>query len=297
MSKIVRLPANVELWLTYSWSNNNHGVCGHLYEVIDYFWILHFHFRVGILLCEDITWDVVELAIRSKYDFTDTEITTIRNSMIFHNRPRLLVGRNILFTDGGVINTANVMMYFDNVIYFACGNKSIKNNQRMNTWVLQDDRVYDPVMVNGVDYKKRILFDRLRRIEQYDDKVLVYATKNCRSFSLYDELKAYEKPILAIVNEIPTEPHDGIEFVVPPIIDLFSRFSTYVYTPVPRKFDCSPRFIAECKHYGRDVIYHNIDYLEHDTGLYWRMWDIQHDFSSLCLCDNDNIIRIIRSIV
>lgn len=268
-----------------------------MYEALDYFWILRHWFRVGIMLCEDITWDVVEQAIRSKYDFSDSEIEIIRSSTIFHNRPRLLVGRNILFTDGGVINTSSVTMYFDNILYFACGNKCIKNNQRQNAWVLQDDRVYEPVLCNGINYKKRILFSRLKRVDEFDDNLLVYATANCREFTDYDDLLKYNKPVLAIVNNIPQVAYQHVMFLRPPVIDIFSKFSTYIYTPIPRKFDCSPRFIAECRYYNRDVIYHNIDYWGEDTGLYWRNWDIERDFESLHLHPDDEIVDIIRGII
>lgn len=295
MSKIVRLDQSYDIWLTYSWSNNNHGICGHLYEVIDYFFILQKHFKVGILLCEDISWDVIDAAIRGKYDFSDDEIATIKSNTTFHNRPRLITGRNILFTDGGVVNTSSVVLLFDNVFYFACGNKEIQYNTQPSVWVLQDDRVYAPVKVNGINYKKRILFSRLKAVHRCDDRALVYATKNCRQFFDFSQLRTYGMDILAVVSDIPTESYDNVTFIRPPVPDIFAKFSTYIYTPVPRKFDCSPRFIAECHHYGKQVIYHNIDYWDIDTGLYWREWDIRNDFSSLALTEHDDIIDIIGS--
>lgn len=295
MSKIVRLDPTYDIWLTYSWSNNNHGICGHLYEVIDYFFILKDYFKVGILLCEDIQWDVVCAAICGKYDFSDHEINTIKENTIFHNRPRLLTGRNILFTDGGVVNTSSVVLLFDNIFYFACGNKEIKNNTNPSVWVLQDDRVYDQVALNGINYKKRILFNRLKKFHQYDDRALVYATKNCRQFFDFSQLLTYGLDILAVVSTIPANAPSNITFIQPPVPDIFAKFSTYIYTPVPRKFDCSPRFIAECHHYGRRVIYHDIDYWNVDAGLSWRVWDIQNDFESLALTKDDDIINIIGS--
>ena len=299
MSKIVKLDPTFDLWLTYSWSNNNHGICGHTFEVIDYYHILHRHFKTGILLAEDITWETFELAIRAKYAFTEHEITNIRQHTRFENRPRLITGTNILFVDGGVINTSSVMLYFDHVLYFACGNREIKNNTKQNVYVLQDNRVYDPVLVNGIDYKKRILFDKLKPITKSNDALLVYATKNCRDFSAYDELKQYGKPILAITNKEnrPTRGIDGVTFMIPPIPNVFEQFSAHVYTPVQRKWDCSPRFIAECKYYGKDVIYHNIDYWDVDHGLRWRVWDMDNDFGSLYLTHNDPIADIIGRII
>lgn len=297
MSKIARLDSSYDIWLTYSWSNNNHGICGHIYEVIDYFYILKNHFKVGILLCEDIDWCAFEKCIRSKYAFTEQEILEYKNNTVFFDRPKLLTGKNILFTDGGVINTSELTLLFDNIIYFACSNKQIKNNTSNNVWILQDDRVYDSVKVNGIDYKKRILFSKLVPIITASDQMLVYTTKNCRNLDSYAELQQYSNNILVITNE-ENKPRDikGFTFVIPPVENLFEQFGTYIYTPISRKWDCSPRFIAECKYYGKQVIYHNIDYWNTDLGLYWRKWDTDNNFESLYLTDHDEIITIIKRI-
>jgi hypothetical protein len=298
MSKIIQLDSSYDLWLSYSWSNNNHGICGHTYEVIDYYYILHNDFKVGILLCEDIDWPTFEASIRSKYDFTDDEVADIKANTVFSNRPTLVKGKNILFTDGGVVNLRDITLLFDNIFFFACGNKEIKDNVRANVWILQDDRVYDPVFCNGINYKKRILFDRLRPVSSSKDQILVYATKNCRDLDDYEFLREYEKPILVITNkENKPQSRDGFTFLIPPVNNLFDQFSTYVYTPVKRKWDCSPRFIAECKYYGKQVIFHNIDYWDEDLGLYWRNWDIEHDFDSLHLRTSDDLVNILKGII
>jgi hypothetical protein len=76
--------------------------------------------------------------------------------------------------------------------------------------------------------------------------------------------------------------------------------SAYIYTPIDRKWDCSPRMIAECKYFGIPVIYDNDideDYLKIDTGLMVRKWDIENNFDSLYLDDSDIIIETIRQIL
>jgi hypothetical protein len=298
MSKIVSLDPAIDIWLTQSWSSNNHGICGHTFEIIDYFYILKNHFNVGILFAEDIAWPIVESAIRSKYDFTEQEILEIKNKTQFENKPIVVRGTNILFVDGGVINTSRCTLLFDHIFYFACGNKEVKNNDKENVYVLQDNRVYDAVKRNGINYKKRILFDKLKSVTAGGDSLLVYATKNCRDIRNYEELFQYGDHILAITNaENRPADTDGIEFVLPPVENLFEKFSKYVYTPVNRKWDCSPRFIAECKYYGKEVIYHNIDYWDIDKGLYFRFLDIQNDFGSLFLKSNDEIVYILKDII
>jgi hypothetical protein len=298
MSKILKLDNSYDLWLTQSWSTNNHGICGHTFEILDYYYILKNHFKVGILFCEDIDWHTIEAAIRSRYVFSDSEILDIKHNTLFNERPRLLTGRNILFVDGGIINTSSVALYFDNIFYFACGNREIKDNIRENVYILQDDRVYARVKINGINYKKRILFDKLRPISESKESVLLYATKNCRNIEVYEEFAQYGDSILAITNaENRPKDSDGFTFILPPVEDIFEQFSTYVYTPVNRKWDCSPRFIAECKYYGKRVIYHNIDYWNIDHGLRIRKWDIDNDFESLYLRENDSIIGILSGII
>lgn len=298
MARIVKLDPSYDLWLSYTWSNVNHGICGHTFEVIDYYYILKEHYKVGILIGEDMEWDTFESSIRSKYAFTDDEIQDFKENTQFHKRPKLVVGSNILFTDGGIVNIEGTTLLFDNVFFFACGNKEIKDNQYNNWYVLQDDRVYEPVSVNGINYKKRILFDKLKPISSSKDRALVYATKNCRNLDSYEELLQYNKDILAITNkENKPEQVNGFEFVIPPVENLFEQFTTYIYTPVKRKWDCSPRFIAECRYYGKEVVFHNIDYWDEDHGLRVRQWDIDNDFDSLYLKPDDEIIDILKDII
>jgi len=280
--KILQLP--FEITLTYTWSNNNHGICGHTFEVIEYFWILKNHFNVGILLAEDITEEDFRLSITDKYDFNEDEVNLILSKTIFHNRPSLVKADTIIFTDGGKVEAE---LLCNKIIKFACGNKEVRNNIDPKTYILQDDRVYDEVAVNGINYKKKILFSRLKEITQEEEYMLVYGTKNCRIVSdkmLIDIQEKYNRKMIVLTQDIL------------PFKNLFSMFSTYVYTPVPRKFDCSPRFLAECKYYNKEVIFWDIDYWETDLGLFWRVKDIENDFQGLHLLEDDSIIQILKDI-
>ena len=49
-----------------------------------------------------------------------------------------------------------------------------------------------------------------------------------------------------------------------PIEDFFNKFDTYIYTPVARKFDCSPRLVTECFLQNKKLFLH-LDYM--DIGL------------------------------
>jgi hypothetical protein len=254
---------------------------------------------VGIFLAEDIDLD----GVLSKYNFTEEEIDDFHANVVYSDKPKLLKGSNILFVDGGIINNSDKTLLFDRILYFACGNKEIANNTKENVYVLQDDRVYDPVLVNGINYKKKILFDKFKRLRRPNLRnVLMYGTKNCKDISL-DLYKKYSKKfpnstILAVTNEEnKQDDFDNVTFLVPPVEDLFNKFQLYVYTPVARKWDCSPRILAECKYYNKDVVYHDIDYWDEDKGLYWRKWDIDNDFDSLFLTEDDDLVPILRDII
>jgi hypothetical protein len=278
LSKLLQLDPKIDLWLSYTWSNNDHGICGHVYEVIDYYMILKDHFNVGILFAEKFELDL------SKYDFElDESVIT------YCDKPSVVKGTNILFVDGGVNSNMNKTLLFDNIFYFACGNKEVKDNDKDNVYILQDDRVYDPVKKNGINYKKRILLDRLNPVVVHDDRPMVYTTTNCRE----TDLTGLPSNTLVVSDK----EYEEFECVKPPVKDIFEKFHTFIYTPVARKWDCSPRFIVECEHHGKEVEYHNIDYWEEDKGLYWRKWDIDNDFDSLYLKEDDEIICIIKQVL
>lgn len=300
MSKILQLDKSYDLYISYSWGTVNHGICGHTFEVIEYFLLLKNHMKVGILLCEDITWETFEAAIIDKYNITQDELLHIKENTIFKNRPMVVTGNNILFTDGGVVNLSRVKLYFNNVLMFACGNKEIKDNDKENVYILQDDRVYEPVKLNGINYKKKILFSRFKALSKEEDVIMLYGTKNCRGIKddTYEQLlEKYEKPFIVLGDTNTLPDVNRMTSLSLPVKNLFEKFSTYVYTPVARHFDCSPRFIAECKFYKKEVIYYDIDYWEEDLGLKWRKQDIDTDFSALHLTDNDDIINIIKGLL
>ena len=279
---------NYDLVITYSWGNNNHGVCGHTFEVIDYYWILKDHFNCCLLFTEDFTPDDIETLIRSKYDFDDAEIRQILDNCLFIYKPRIVVTKNILFTDGGMHKLKDIIIKADNKFMFSCS-----RFESEGYIILEDKRIYGR---DNIDYKKRILFDRLRKSHRAEDKTLLYLTKNCRHISDddFNELSYRDEEFLCIVNSMDNVyTHDKFAYEVAPIDNLYERFNKYIYTPVARKWDCSPRFIAECKWYGKIVEYFNIDYWEEDLGLKYRVWDIAHDFKSIQLKEDDEIVTIL----
>lgn len=298
-----------------TWSGDtNHGVSGHLYEIIEYYELLKNHFKVGILICEDLTWDIIEKAILTKYNLNLTQIENIKNNITFANRPKYVVGKNILFVDGGFTRTMlryGVTLLFDNIFSFRCSYMDFHYNlPYKNITLLQDNRVYnDDDNKIAINYKKRINFNSLKKIKNIKtNTALIYATKNCRNICndhLLDIIVSYKFDNYMVVTDIPEEYEDrfkdfsNVSFPEMPVTSIFEKFDTYIYTPAMLELcgiDCSPRFIAECKYYNKDVIYHKIDnnYLNIDTGLKYRKYDIDNDFQSLVLNDDDEIISLLE---
>ena len=99
------------------------------------------------------------------------------------------------------------------------------------------------------------------------------------------------KSILVVPYKLPEYDYiDGVEQVLTPLPDFFDRFDTYIYTPLHRKFDCSPRLVTECYMQGK-MVYMNLDYF--DIGLQTRIEDCKTCLYKLNLTENDRILDII----
>jgi hypothetical protein len=269
--------SNKELIITYSWNSGNHGICGHTFEAIDYYLLFKNFFDVGLLFAEDIFWEDIKILLDDRYNLSKEEIKKLKEDTVFQKRPSLYKAKNILFTDGDVGMIDSYTLLCNNVFMFACG-KKIKNTDEKYI-VLQDYRVYGEIP-RSINYKKKLFFAKYKPKDYYEigDKTLIYATENCRDTDkeLPNQLKLTKKDL--------------------PYSNMFNEFNTYYYTPIPRKFDCSPRLLAECKFYKKKIIFDEEvkEYFNEDKGLYWRWQDIQNDFESIFLTYDDEIVNIFK---
>lgn len=318
MKGMFKLDDSYDCYLSMTWmKDNNHGICGHVYEIIDYYLLLSKKFKIGILICEDMSWDILERCIRSKYELNESQIYDIKNNCYFCNRPKYIFGKNtnILFVDGGLLNALvpqGVYLMVKNIFSFKCNYVDTHYNLPYdNVTLLQDNRVYSGKDNDiAINYVKKIGFKYYKACAPVcTNTALLYCTTNCRqvcNVSILDIIFQYGfKHYMLLTNdrkqyESIAESFPQITFPEMPVQDIFTKFDTYIYTPTGeglarRKFDCSPRFVAECAHYGKSVIYHGIDeeYLSIDTGLKWRRHDIEHNFQSLYLDDSDELIDIL----
>lgn len=300
MSKIVVLDETYDLFLGYTWGSSSQGVSGHLYECIEYYYVLRKHIKVGIFICtsELITKERIRQALEDKYDFTNEEIESLLADVHFFDPPKILKGNNLLLVDGNFPKLKDVHLLFKNIMAFACYNKAIAAMENITAFL--DFRVYGPCEFHK-NYVKKILFNRYRKVNTgVKDVNLLYNKRGPRKISdvTFRELEEkYQGDFLLVTDTLVEQLSTRYNQVLPPVENLFEKFSTYIYTPIPKKFDCSPRFIAECAWYDKEVIYHNIDYWGVDHGLYHRYCDIQNNFDSIILKDNDEIVELVKGVI
>lgn len=309
MSSYLKIPSEYDICLSMTWyPGKPHRISGHVFEIIDYYMILSHTFNVCILFGDTFTtWSKLRDVILSKYELSENDMQCIERSTYMVDRPKYIKGSNILFVDGDLhrLKAQGTKLIFDNIFAFKCSKFDTLYNVPYDVHILQDDRIYKDCNPEdtelSINYKKKINFDILKKVTPDKPNVaLLYATINCRNINretLYDILNTMDFDEYLLVSEHPEQYiHEKITPVKPPVLDIFNKFSTYVYTPLQGRFDGSPRFPAECKYYGLETTYHNItdEYLKHDTGLYWRRYDIENNFDQLYLTTHDDIFNIIK---
>jgi len=305
MSNSLILDRGVDLYLSMTWPklpNKRHGVCGHIYEIIDYYLLLKRKYSVKILIGEQLLYDY-ELVIRDKYNLSDQEVSEIINDTTFVDRPKILIGNNILFVDGLLktnFQNGGVKLMFKNIFTFRCSPRSDHENLHYkNVTLLQDNRAYSDDNDVAIQYVKKIYFDKLKPISSSPDVALIYGTGNCRLLDIQTIIeisKQYNFEKYLLVTDVDMDISSSVVDVIkPPVRDIFNKFGTYIYTPTQKSFDCSSRLIAECAFFGKHVIYHDItqEYLTIDTGLKVRMNDVANGIDCISLSEHDNIFNIL----
>lgn len=247
-----------------------YGVCGHMFELAEYYWAIknYTNWCPCILLADGTTIEEFTRAINEKY--SDLVIENI----MYCPRPKVIMARNLLVVDGSP-RFRNADLFVDRLILFRCSESDFHSLKDKNTFLLQDNRIYDdkPDGVKVIDYTKKILFDKFKYFSQVKTHTaMFYLTDLCRIMpqkELEDTIKKYGfKKNIILTNRPNTYDLENVFQV--PVDQLWSRFDTYIYTRIPRQRDCSNRFVLECLYYGKDVIF-DIDY--YDRALEIRKQD------------------------
>jgi len=278
--------------ITYSWHKNyNHGVCGHLYEAIDYYFVLSKFYKCKILLVVDFDANFFRRVIENKYSFSAEEVQDIIDNTLFENVNYIwckkIISEAVLVLDGFYYSDYNPFIT-SKLSCFACYVRDLYKFNIKNLIVLQDYRIY-PEIGSTINYVKKILFDKIKRPKEIKREHLIsllYTTTGCRDF---DISKYNPRDVICLTNgkKIP-----GYIYISMPVSNIFECFDKYIYTPVSTQFDCSPRFIAECKYFGKEVIY-DIDY--YDIGLETRKKDLEN-LESLHLREDDYIVEFFKDV-
>lgn len=304
---------NYDLVISHSWNNPNnkdapeHGVCGHTFEMIEYFWLLKNKYNCCLLWTETMSPETLTTILESKYNFDEKEIEQIVLNSIFKYRPKLLKAKNILLVDGQINRDVGITMIYNHLFLFSCGNKDNHLIGDPKITVLQDTRIYkDGPRVKH--YVKKLLLHRHRFFLGNQNTSMLYLSKNCRASTLgeveeimnhynYDVFR-YPSRHWLIVTDDPERYKEldkkkfNYTIEQTPVLDLHKRFNHYVYTPTPRQFDCSNRLLVECRHMTKMVSMWKInqDYLTNDVGLNVRIHDIRGNSEDAYL-DNVTLIR------
>lgn len=305
MSKILNLK-EYELVFTTSFFYT-HGVSGHLYEMIDYYYICRLHnIKCAVLLADGITKEIFTTAILDKYNFTEAELWDILSNTFECYRPRIIMANNVCIVDGSW-RILNCVLYAENVFLLRCSegdfsyfhnNKTIKRTHLMQDFKLYPER-FDDLNIEVVDYVKKILWGKYHTPRPVKtNTALLYLTTSMRATSAENIQKIIDEDIcenyLIVTNNVDlyrSLERPNVVVRQAPIKDIFEKFDTYIYTPTKWQIDCSPRFIVECAVYNKDVVY-KIDY--ECKGIDRRKEDIQSNLDSLELTPDDFFISYVK---
>lgn len=289
------LPEEYNVLLTFSPIKE---ITGHWFEVFEYYWYLKEHNLKPYMLFHSpgLSFEDVYSALKDKYS-----VDIPKKDLYVLSKVEKLIAAPLavaLVCDGNfsALREQGVKIIAKKIFGFGCGDVSIPYGDYKDAEYLLDKRVYD--VSYGIYYAKKIYADILRKPTHKKNNTLFYLTKNCRALPLdciqkaiQEEYKDYDEHIIVSPDNSYSSLSGNVRCVRPPLVNIFNEFDTYVYTPVPRHFDCSPRLIAECALFDRKVDYYHIDYF--DKGLEVRKKDIED--GRVWLRDDDAIVDIIRN--
>jgi len=268
------------------------GISGHLFEMIDYYWAIKNYTTLTpcILLADGVTVDELNDAVKQKYD------NLIIEHVEYCVQPKVILAKNLLIVDGSP-QLKGADLFVDNIFLFRCSASNFEafNQTRSRVFLLQDFEVYPERYEDSglivFDYKKKILFSKYKQYNSIvNDTAMFYLTTVCRALSQDDLLsiinKHQFKTNIILTDDPSVYTLDHVYKV--PLADIWDKFNTYIYTSIPRKTDCSSRFILECMHYNKDVVY-EIDY--YDPALEVRKKD---GLTGTSLLPEDAFLRLLN---
>lgn len=300
---MIQIDSKYDIILTYSPIIE---ITGHIFECFDYYLFLRQYCKVGILFFCGLKKEKLKIAFESKYNvlFSDIENDFIQLNDFKPNGEKQIIsfGKNttVILTDGNIksLDYYNIILATNKLYGFLCEYDDfhkIKSNNHIT--YLQDYRIYGKnKYFKSIDYVKKIPFKFYKKCNRIQKNIgMIYMTYVCRKVTpdiivKYHKMSGCEKTLLIVPYKLPEYDNlQNITQIEAPVDDFFNQFDTYIYTPVNRKFDCSPRLVTECFMQGKKV-FKQLDY--YDIGLETRYNDCITDINKLNLTDNDEILKL-----
>lgn len=184
-----------------------------------------------------------------------------------------------------------------------------KKFDKKNTLILYDNRIFHPIdHYKSEVYFRTLNFHIMKGCTRPSGKVgMLNMVTNHKCYD-YDEILDIVKQYDFIDNWILYTKaslwdkysdfnylsHPDIWVQITPEIRYMDRFTHLLYLPSKRRFDPSPRLIAEAKYFDKILIYHNYETAPND-GAYFRYQDVLNSYHLLKMDSEDPILDILRN--
>jgi hypothetical protein len=306
---ITKIDEKYDVILTFSPINE---ITGHIFECFDYYLFLREYYKVGILFLGSIKEEKLKNVFNDKYivnyDDVKCDFVIIPAEKLKYNK-MITFGKNtvVILCDGNIhqLQLYGIHLITRKLLGFLCAEKEESYVDKISMYkhiiYLKDYRIYsNNNFFKSYNYVKKLPFKWYKKSNKvYDNTGMMYVTYACRKISPeiikeYHTMSNCNKTLLVVPFKL--QEYDDIDNVIQmeaPMDDFFNSFDTYIYTPVQRKFDCSPRLVTECFLHNKKVVM-NLDYV--DLGLQTRYNDCVENLESLNLKENDDILQIIEEV-
>lgn len=293
MSKVIDL-CNHKLVLATG-LQARHGVSGHTFEMIEYWWYFRQHGIDAAIMCTAHKPDVVMDLARGRYTFTESELHDLSNALVDGTDVLLARLPVVIWVDGSISYHKSATAVASAHLAFACNNT--QDFDRIDL-LLGDVRLYDMPCVH---YIKKILFGKFKPVRRPEGKIaMLYCKTQARKVTqeYIDALPLrfdYDR-FLLVTDDRSISCPPKVEIIPSPDADIMSKFSAYIYSPLVVNWahnvaglgDCSPRFPAECAFYGREFV---VD-APVNRGLAVRMDDMK-TLAKITLTADDALISYV----
>ena len=279
-------------------------ICGHTFEAFDlYLFLKDFlpDLEIKILIQDKIKNTLIKRSFQEKYNIPFDRISKDIIFKQFKKKIDFFVS-NIFINTSGLDDDKLKKYKFSHYISFRC-NPFKKLIDKENFYYFFDTRVYkrfnDPELKKSKIFHsvKKFYFKYYKKINKTENRKLIYLNSNLRKIDIDYYKRKYQNVLFVSGNKF-----EHPDVIQAPVKNLFEKFDTYIYTPIQRQFDCSPRLLTESFYYNKKIIF-DFDFKEYagpdygDTGLYWRWYDIQNNFNSLIYDENDELLLFLKKIL